>query len=237
MLGDKNITYTKILVALLLFSGATACKSTETTQQVTHASQQEEVTADETSELEELYWERIESARSSFTKADVKFMTGMICHHAQALVMSRLASENGASPAVQRLASRIINTQKDEIKTMQRWLRDRDQPVPQIEIDGNNLKIELNGKPFTMYKKMAGVLTDKQLKELANAKNSEFDRLFLTYMIEHHTGAVVMVKNLFATDGAAQGNTTFRLASNIQVDQITEIDRMNQMLNNLPKSG
>lgn len=232
----KNFFSLRIFVLLLLLLGAAACKSTEPTQQASDTKQQE-ASASETSELEELYWARIDSSRSSFTKADVKFMTGMICHHAQALVMSRLAPENGASSAVQRLAARIINAQKDEILTMQQWLRDRDQPVPKIEIEGLNLMIKLGGKPFTKYKKMAGVLSDKQLEELADAQNSEFDRLFLKYMIEHHSGAVVMVKNLFATDGAAQDNEAFRLASDIQVDQITEIERMNLMLENLPQSG
>ncbi len=215
----------------MLFLGNAACKSTEPTQTPSSSSDTEE-----TSDLEELYWNRIEESRT-FTEADVKFMTGMIAHHAQALVMSRLASENGASPKIQRLASRIINAQKDEILTMQQWLRDRNQPVPKIEIDGLNLMIEIGGEPFTMYKKMAGVLSDKQLEELANAKNEDFDRLFLKYMIEHHSGAVVMVKNLFATDGAAQDNAAFRLASDIQVDQITEIERMNLMLENLSESS
>lgn len=173
----------------------------------------------------------------SFSESDVKFMTGMIAHHAQALVMSRLAPENGASPEIQRLASRIINAQKDEIASMQQWLKDRNQPVPQIEIEGLNLMIEINGESYTMYKKMRGVLSDQQIEELAVAQGSEFDKLFLKYMIEHHSGAVYMVENLFNKDGAAQDRTAFRLASDIQVDQRTEIDRMQQMLDQLTKSG
>jgi len=158
----------------------------------------------------------------------------MIAHHAQALVMSRLAPENNASADIQRLAARIINAQKDEIATMQQWLKDRDQPVPKIEIEGLNLMVEISGKPYTMYKKMKGVLSDQQLQELADAKGSAFDRLFLKYMIEHHSGAVHMVTNLFGTDGAAQDEQAFRLASDIQVDQRTEIERMRLMLNQLP---
>ena len=228
----KNISYpyiTRILAALFIVIGAVACKSTESTQTNTASSEE--------SELEELYWARVDSSRMSFTQADVKFMTGMIAHHAQALIMSRLAPENGASSQIRTLAARIINAQKDEIASMQQWLRDREQPVPKIEIDGLELMIELNGKPFTSYRKMKGVLSQEQIRELAAAKNKEFDQLFLTYMIEHHAGAVHMVENLFNTDGAAQDEEAFRLASDIQVDQRTEIDRMRLMLEQITESS
>lgn len=221
----------KLFVAFLVVTGTVACQHTEKT-----ATESSPKSTDK-SELEELYWNRIENSRSEFTQADVKFMTGMIAHHAQALIMSRLAPKNGASPEIQRLASRIINAQQDEIASMQQWLRDREQPVPEIEIEGLNLMIELNGKPYTMYKKMRGVLSDQQLEELANAKGADFDELFLTYMIEHHSGAVYMVENLFNKDGAAQDNEAFRLASDIQVDQRTEIERMKQMLNQITTTG
>lgn len=224
----KELFSFPVVAVFLILSGTVACKSTESTQTQT--------STNETPELEELYWSRIDSSRMSFTEADVKFMRGMIAHHAQALIMSRLAPENGASEAVQTLAARIINAQKDEIATMQQWLRDRDQPVPSIEIDGLNLMVEINGEPFTMYKKMRGVLSQQQLEELAAARGAEFDRLFLKYMIEHHAGAVHMVDNLFGTDGAAQDEAAFRLASDIQVDQRTEIERMQLMLDNLPES-
>ncbi|WP_440999398.1 DUF305 domain-containing protein [Fodinibius sp. SL11] len=221
----------KLFVAFLVVTGTVACQHTEKT-----ATESSPKSTDK-SELEELYWNRIENSRSEFTQADVKFMTGMIAHHAQALIMSRLAPKNGASPEIQRLASRIINAQQDEIASMQQWLRDREQPVPEIEIEGLNLMIELNGKPYTMYKKMRGVLSDQQLEELANAKGADFDELFLTYMIEHHSGAVYMVENLFNKDGAAEDNEAFRLASDIQVDQRTEIERMKQMLNQITTTG
>ncbi|WP_372637034.1 DUF305 domain-containing protein [Fodinibius sp.] len=213
--------------------GTAACKSTEKT--ATSPSTNEH--NNDRSELEALYWSRIDSSRMHFTEADVKFMTGMIAHHAQALVMSRLAPENNASAEIQRLAARIINAQKDEISSMQRWLRDRDQPVPEIEIEGLTLMVDIEGEPYTSYKKMHGVLSQDQIEELANARGAEFNRLFLEYMIEHHSGAVHMVEHLFATDGAAQDEEAFRLASDIQVDQRTEIDRMNLMLEQLPDSG
>ncbi|NGP75271.1 DUF305 domain-containing protein [Balneolaceae bacterium YR4-1] len=213
----------------------TGCKGTETTTSNSSSDTESTAPASTTdkSELEELYFARLDSAKMSFTQADVKFMIGMIAHHAQALVMSRLAPENGASASVQRLASRIINAQKDEIATMQQWLKDRNQPVPQFEIEGLNLMVEISGEPYTMYKKMNGVLSDEQLRELGEAKGKEFDRLFLKYMIEHHSGAVQMVTKLFGTDGAAQDEQAFRLASDIQVDQRTEIERMRMMLNQL----
>jgi uncharacterized protein (DUF305 family) len=184
-----------------------------------------------TSELETLYWARQDSARRLFTKADVDFMTGMIGHHAQALVMSRLAPTHGASEAVQTLCARIINAQQDEIATMQQWLRDRGQPVPEIHITGTTLMVHGAGD-HAMH--MPGMLTPEQLKELDEARGPAFDRLFHTYMIQHHRGAVTMVDDLFGTDGAAQDEAAFKLASDINVDQLTEIARMERMLGMLP---
>lgn len=229
-----------VITILFLLSGVIACKTTEHTRSGVEKEVEVEVETtptDDKSELEELYWARIDSSRMSFTEADVKFMIGMIAHHAQALIMSRLAPENGASADIQTLAARIINAQKDEIASMQQWLRDRNQPVPEIEIKGLNLMVEIDGKPYTMYKKMQGVLSQKQLEELADARGNAFDRIFLKYMIEHHSGAVHMVHNLFNTDGAAQDEQAFRLASDIQVDQKTEIERMHLMLEQLPGSS
>ena len=183
------------------------------------------------SDLEALYWARQDSARMSFTKADVRFMTGMIGHHAQAIVMARLAPTHGASEQVQTLAARIINAQQDEIASMQRWLRERGQHVPEIEIEGTRLMVDGSsghGRP------MAGVLTKAQIQKLDAARGVAFDRLFLTYMIQHHSGAVTMVDHLFSTDGAAQDDAAFKLASDINVDQATEIARMKRMLSALP---
>ncbi len=165
-----------------------------------------------------------------FTEADVHFMTGMIGHHAQALVMAGLAPTHGASPAVQTLSARIINAQKDEIATMQHWLRDRGQPVPEVNITGTTLIV--HGPDYAMH--MPGMLTPEQIQELDDARGRDFDRLFLTYMIQHHQGAVTMVHGLFGTNGAAQDGAVFKLASDIQVDQITEIARMKLMLEALP---
>ncbi len=185
--------------------------------------------------LEALYWARQDSARTGFTRADVDFMTGMIGHHAQALVMSRLAPANGASAQVQTLAARIINAQNDEIAAMQHWLRQRGQPVPEVHIDGLHLMVHGGGAHDHMH--MPGMLSQAQLEELAAAQGALFDRLFLTYMIQHHSGAVSMVDDLFATDGAGLDGAAFKLASDINVDQRTEIARMRRMLDALPVAG
>lgn len=186
-----------------------------------------------TAELEAIYRARTDSARMDFTDADVRFMTGMIAHHAQALVMAALAPTHGASSSVATLCSRIINAQKDEIATMQRWLRDRGQTVPEIEINGTTLIVR--GPDYAMH--MPGILSPERIQELDEARGRAFDRLFLAYMIQHHSGAVTMVHNLFGMDGAALDELVFKLASDIQVDQTTEIARMERMLEALPATG
>ena len=186
-----------------------------------------------TADLEARYWARQDSALRAFSQADVDFMDGMIGHHAQALIMSRLAPANGASPAVRTLAERIINAQNDEIAAMQKWLRDRGRPAPEVHIDGLTLMLHGGAGGHHGHHTMPGMLTDAQLRELAAARGRSFDRLFLTYMIQHHTGAVSMVTDLFATDGAVTGDATFKIASDIHVDQVTEIARMRGMLERL----
>jgi len=218
------------LTCMLIFSACSSTKNVNSDSSVTETSTKQP----DKQELEELYWAEIKRSKMNFTEADVKFMTGMIGHHAQALIMSRLAPENGASPQVQTLAARIINAQKDEIASMQTWLKDRDQPVPEVHIDGLNLMIHGSGMDHSNHMNMAGMLSQKQLKELSEAKGTEFDRLFLTYMIQHHQGAVSMVKTLINTDGAAQDEQAFRLSTDINVDQITEIERMKLMLSEIP---
>jgi uncharacterized protein (DUF305 family) len=169
---------------------------------------------------------KADSARHPYTDADVQFMNNMIGHHAQAIVMSNWAPTHGASPSVRVLAERIINAQQDEIGTMQRWLSDRLKPVPDAHTMG--MKMMMNGVEHVML--MPGMLTDAQMKELDAAKGKEFDRLFLTYMLQHHRGAITMVKELFDTYGAGQDETVFKFASDVNVDQATEIARMERML-------
>jgi uncharacterized protein (DUF305 family) len=169
---------------------------------------------------------RADSLRYPYTAGDVQFMSHMIGHHAQAIVMSGWAASHGASPAVVRLADRIINAQQDEINTMQSWLRDRRQPVP--EAKPGPMKMTMDGMEHEML--MPGMLTDEQMKRLDQAKGKDFDRLFLRDMIQHHRGAVSMVTDLFGTNGAAQDETVFKFANDVQVDQSTEIARMERML-------
>jgi uncharacterized protein (DUF305 family) len=169
---------------------------------------------------------RADSARYPYTAADIHFMSGMIGHHSQAIVMAGWAPTHGASESVRILCSRIINAQTDEIVAMQRWLRDRNQPVPEANPMG--MKMVMNGMQHDML--MPGMLTEAQMKELDAARNSDFDRLFLTYMIQHHKGAISMVSDLFATYGAGQDELVFKFASDVNVDQTTEIARMEKML-------
>jgi len=180
--------------------------------------------------LEALYLARTDSAFLEVSDADASFMAGMISHHAQALVMSGLAPSNGSNPQVRTLAARIINAQKDEIALMQTWLRDRGRPVPEVS-EGGHMPGHMG---HANHEGMPGMLSPQQLADLEAARGLEFDRLFLTYMIQHHEGAVTMVHDLFATDGAAQDDVAFKLASDVQVDQITEVARMRSMLEALP---
>ncbi len=184
---------------------------------------------------------RADSLRYPWTQADVDFMTGMIHHHAQAIVISRWAPSHGASPAVQRLTARIINAQTDEIRLMQTWLTDRLRPAPAVDSTG---AVTMPGAAAGAHAghdmghaghgmgamTMPGMLTDAQMAELDAARGPDFDRLFLTYMIQHHRGAVGMVRTLFQAPGAGQDETVFKFANDVEVDQSTEIKRMVTML-------
>ncbi|MGH7753739.1 MAG: DUF305 domain-containing protein [Gemmatimonadales bacterium] len=167
-----------------------------------------------------------DSARRPYTEADTRFMSGVIGHHAQAIVMAGWAPSRGAGASVLRLAERIINAQTDEIALMQQWLRDRRQPVP--EARGAGMKMVMNGVEHEML--MPGMLSGAQMKQLEAARGPEFDRLFLGFMIQHHKGALTMVQELFGSYGAGQDQTVFKLASDINVDQTTEIARLEKML-------
>ncbi|HKO15969.1 MAG TPA: DUF305 domain-containing protein [Gemmatimonadaceae bacterium] len=185
-----------------------------------------EPTALQQSERAAIARARADSARYPYTAADIHFMSGMIGHHAQAITMARWAPSHGASASVRTLAERIINAQQDEIVTMQRWLRDRQQPVP--DPNAGPMKMMMNGVEEEML--MPGMLTDDQMKQLDAARGADFDKLFLTDMIQHHRGALQMVKELFGSYGAGQDELVFKFASDVNVDQTTEIARMQRML-------
>lgn len=173
---------------------------------------------------------RADSARLPYTKADVAFVSGMIHHHAQAILMANWAPTHGASPDVRTLCGRIINAQLDEIHRMEQWLADRRQPLVQPQFTRDTSMRDMAGMHMAGDSLMPGMLSSAQLDTLENARGEDFDRLFLTYMIQHHTGAVHMVQQLFSTYGAGQDETIFKMATDINVDQRTEIARMHRML-------
>jgi len=159
--------------------------------------------------------------------ADVEFMSGMIPHHAQAIRMSSWAESHGASNAVRILSARIINAQVDEIRLMQDWLRQHGKPVPDSNATHHKMTMA-GGMQHDML--MPGMLTDEEMAQLDRARDREFDRLFLTFMIKHHAGAVSMVEKLMGSYGAAQDDFVYKMASDVFADQTTEIDRMQRML-------
>ena len=156
---------------------------------------------------------------ANYTVADVEFMQGMIAHHAQAIHMSRMAEAHGANPRLLRLATKIDQSQVAEIRIMQEWLRSNGQVAP----DTSSWR--------TM--KMDGMLTEEQLKELDAAIGVAFERLFLEYMIQHHEGALKMVKDLFASPRAGQEVDVNVFANDVVTVQTAEIGVMRQMLSQL----
>ena len=169
---------------------------------------------------------RRDSVRRPYTAADISFMSGMIGHHAQAVKMARWAESHGASKSLQVFCGRIAMAQTAEIGLMQDWLKDRSQAVP--EPDARGMKMNMGGMEHFMM--MPGMLSDAQMAQLDSARGAAFDRLFLTFMIQHHRGAITMVDTLFNTPGAGQDEIVFKFANDVQADQSTEIDRMEQML-------
>jgi uncharacterized protein (DUF305 family) len=164
--------------------------------------------------------------RLPYADADVDFMAGMIPHHAQAVIMAGWAPSHGARKDVAILCERIVVEQRDEIAMMQGWLRDRGQTVP--DATSTRHKMKMNGVEHEML--MPGMLTDEEMAALDRARGPEFDRLFLLGMIKHHQGAVGMVDVLLKSYGAAQDETIFKFANDVQADQSIEIDRMEKML-------
>ena len=256
----------RMAAALLVLATTSSCSSS---RQRTVESAPRPVSTAET-QANAIARARADSIRHPYTEADVNFMTSMIGHHAQAVLISHLAPDRAQSPAVKRLAERIISGQQDEIRTMQQWLRDRLKPVPQPDLPGMTSMSSAGSHRDSSHRGMAhdsshdaahhsahhpapdsarqapghgsthanghsmpGMLSEQQIEQLRAARGDEFDRLFLTFMIQHHRGAVAMVERLFGTYGAAQNETVFKFASDVNVDQITEIARMERMLRSL----
>ena len=162
-------------------------------------------------------------SRVQHTPADVKFMQGMIGHHAQAVEMVALINDRTKNQDLKLLGLRIQVSQDDEMNMMRKWLEVRGEKIP-----GPHSHHEPGGF-------MPGMLTAEEMSQLAAAKGVEFDRLFLQGMIKHHGGAITMVDELFKTPGAGQDGDIFAFASDVDSDQRMEIDRMSMMLRELMK--
>ena len=167
-------------------------------------------------------------ANSSYTKADVNFLQGMIVHHDQAVLMSRLAEDRTNNKTIVDLAKRIESSQIDEINFMQSWLKERDENASHDHLNHH------------MHMKMMGMASEKQLKDLKNSKSTKFDRLFLSLMIAHHDGALEMVKDLKKYPGSAYDPILNEFVSDLVNDQGVEIERMNIIavgLSDDPRAG
>jgi uncharacterized protein (DUF305 family) len=166
------------------------------------------------------------------SEADIKFMQGMIMHHSQAVEMTELLRTRSRDKEVQALGKRISISQTDEMRFMKQWLTDRGLPISEhgsMDMAGMDMAgmDHMDMGPMPM---MPGMLTPEQMKALAAASGPAFDHLFLTGMIQHHTGALTMVKDLFASPGAGQDPQLFDFASDVDNTQQAEIDIMRHML-------
>jgi len=174
-------------------------------------------------------------AMPGWTEADAEFMAGMIHHHAQALQMTALIDDRSRSRGVHQMGLRMEISQRDEIRLMQNWLEERGVDAPQVVLEEGPEQGTLAGGMGMDHSShglemMPGMLSPQQMQDLREASGAEFDRLWLEYMIQHHTGAITMVAELFASPGAGQDSAIFRFASDVDADQRAEIDRMNMLL-------
>ena len=160
------------------------------------------------------------------TPADVRFMQGMIPHHAQALEMAALIAERTDHEGLHLLGRRIEISQRDEIAWMTRWLENRGETAPMMGAG--------HAHGLGEGELMPGMLSREEMAALAGARGAEFDRLFLQGMIKHHRGALMMVAELFTSPGGGQETEIFRFAADVDADQDMEILRMQEMLNRIP---
>jgi uncharacterized protein (DUF305 family) len=167
------------------------------------------------------------------SKKDVEFMQLMIIHHGQAVEMTDLIKSRTENKEIRRLGARISQSQSDEITFMRSWLRSRGQPlVPSVKEGAAG---HMNGEHSPSHDAlMPGMLSAKQMEALKTARGSEFDRLFLAGMIQHHEGALAMVKELFETPGAGQDAELFNFATDVDSGQRAEIKIMQKMLGEKP---
>ncbi len=158
-------------------------------------------------------------------------MQGMIMHHAQAVEMTALIESHPINKNLGSLGSRISSSQSDEIKFMKRWLEARGEPISPMMPEMAGMSMPSHASHSML---MPGMLTEKQMEALKKAKREEFDRLFLTGMIQHHGGALIMVKDLFDTAGAGQDAELFNFATDVDSGQRAEIRIMQTMLGEKP---
>jgi uncharacterized protein (DUF305 family) len=171
-------------------------------------------------------------------EADISFMQGMIHHHSQAVEMTDLMPTRTRNKRLLALGKRISISQTDEMQYMRQWLEERGQPAPGAHGHMDHSVMNMKGHDMSSMKTMdmasmplmPGMLTPQQMKALAKATGSAFDRLFLTGMIQHHTGALIMVEDLFDTAGAGQDNVLYDFATDIDNTQRAEIKIMQGML-------
>src|SRR5438552_583106 len=167
---------------------------------------------------------------------DVEFMQGMIMHHAQAVEMTALIESHTTNKNLRLLGARISHSQSEEIKFMKRWLEARGEPteMPMPKMSGMDMSgmagMGMPSQPMLM----PGMLTARQMDALRKAKSAEFDQLFLTGMIQHHNGALIMVKDLFDTAGAGQDAELFNFTTDVDSGQRAEIRIMQNMLGVVP---
>lgn len=166
----------------------------------------------------------------STSKKDVEFMQGMIMHHAQAVEMTDMIAERTENRDLKLIGDRISKSQSDEIAFMRRWLEARGQSTEMKMSGGDSHSAHAHGGQPAATHQMPGMLTPEQMKTLRNAKGAEFDLLFLKGMIQHHEGALVMVKDLHETAGSAQDAELFNFASDVDSGQRAEIKTMQNLL-------
>lgn len=199
------------------------------------------------SAFEALFQARADSALQNFAEEDVHFFTMMIPHHSQALEMSALAEARTDNRSILALAARISGGQSEEIERMRTWLEHRGIAEAETSMDHGEMdhgEMANAAAAEAMHDhadhdtsdhtsaspSMPGLLTPEEMDELASAEGPEFDRLFLSYMIYHHRGAITMVEDLFASPNGGKNEEVFRFAAEIRVDQSTEVARMERML-------
>jgi uncharacterized protein (DUF305 family) len=211
-----------LLVAYVFFSGATAAQQSDPTapavvQPGAPGQPSKKLPPSTTAKLPQK------------SQMDVEFMQGMIMHHAQAVEMTALIPSHTQNKDLQVLGARISRSQSDEIRFMRRWLAARGEPtvMPMPGMQGMNMSHQSMAL-------MPGMLTPEQMEALRKAKDVEFDRLFLSGMIQHHNGALIMVKDLFDTAGAGQDAELFDFATDVDSGQRAEIRIMQAMLEKQP---